>query len=463
MRRGLLLIVLLVLAAPHSALAGTVSVGDVPADPKYGYTSRALFFAAAPGERNRIVVSAAGDSGSPRFVLHDAGAPVTVAAADCTTIDERTVSCPASSVFVDAGDGDDEVTLPSAGRDGYVRGGDGSDVLTGGGFLTGGPGNDALACPGACTGSVLAGGAGDDILRGSSGNDLLSGDGDGPAHPIGFTTVLTESGVTGNDVIDGGPGTDQLTFRGRATGVTVDLAAGNSAGAGTERDTLTGIEDVAGGAGDDLLLGDAGVNRLEGESGNDRISGRDGDDHLLGNLVPDTNEYSVTYTQPDPGADTLRGGEGDDTLDAGSERGDILSGGPGADTLQDGVGGPTRVGKVRCGSGRDTIEFAPQGQLLSDCELLIGGGLRIAPRPRFRAGGRLGFVWRCYRGGRCGVAAAVRVRSSRPMNRTVVFRGTRELVFRPRRPARRGDVVDITAVVSTGNPPLYAARWRVEL
>lgn len=456
---------MLVLAAPHSALAGTASLGEVPADPKYGYTNTALFFTAAPGESNRITVTRTGPDGSPTLVLHDAGAPVT-AFGSCAAIDEATVTCRAGSVVVNAGDGDDTVTLPTTGSfsSGYVRGGDGADVITGAGFLTGGAGNDVLACPGVCRGSVLAGGVGADVLRGSGGDDLLSGDADGPEHPIAFRTVLTESGGAGNDTIDGGGGLDRLTFGGRTTGVVVDLAAASATGAGGERDSLAGIEHVAGGDGDDLLQGDPGANVLEGNSGDDRISGRGGDDYLLGNLVPDTNEYSVTHTRPDAGADTLRGGDGDDTLDAGSEPGDVLSGGSGADILQDEVGLSSRARNVRCGSGEDKIQFALQGQLItSDCEQMIGGGLRIEIRPQLRPRSRLRFFWECATNEGCVVALKTRVRSSPSTRRVLTIQGDRPFQMRSRRPPRRGDVVSITMLAPSAGSGNFAARWRVRL
>lgn len=374
MQRCVLLAVVLAFGMAHAAYAGTASVATINTSYKYQYTDPALVFRAAPGERNRIVVSRAAAGGTQASVLRDEGVPVS-AGPGCTAIDERTVSCGAWHIDIDAGDGDDTVTLPSdgAGRAGYVRGGPGSDVLSGGGFLAGGPGDDVLTCPaGACHAGVLAGGGGDDLLRGGNGDDVLSGDGDGPPQMIVYDTVITESAGAGSDIIGGGLGRDQLTFRGRRASATIDLAAGRAGGAGGERDSLAGIENAAGGEGDDLLVGDARDNVLEGDAGDDRIDGRAGNDYLLGNLIPDTNEFGLGYTPPDPGADTLRGSAGDDRLDAGSERGDVLSGGAGDDTLQDELNSSagTHARRVRCGSGRDTIDFAPRGQLVSDCELL---------------------------------------------------------------------------------------------
>jgi hypothetical protein len=132
-----------------TAYAGTLSVGTVSTDYKYRSTDSSLIFRAAPGERNRIVVSRAAAGSSQASVLRDDGSPVT-ARPGCTAIDERTASCGARLLDIDAGDGDDTVTVASDldRRAGFVRGGPGSDVLSGGGFLAGGPGDDVLTCPG---------------------------------------------------------------------------------------------------------------------------------------------------------------------------------------------------------------------------------------------------------------------------------------------------------------------------
>jgi len=472
MRRLFPIALLLVFATPPAAIAGTVSLDRFVTDPKYHYEQTVVSFRAAPGEQNRIVVSRTGTSGTWTFVLRDAGAPVRPGTG-CTAIDERTVSCIARAVFVDAADGDDTVTLRHDGLGddgfgfGYVRGGDGADVLTARGFLAGGPGDDVLTCPEPCGASVLAGGAGADLLRGGSGNDVLSGDGDGPPQPNYIETVLTESGAAGNDRIDGGAGLDQLSFEGRRTDATVDLAAGSSTGAAGERDTLAAIENAAGGDGDDHLLGDGADNTLEGDAGDDRIGGRGGADYLLGDLVPDTNEYSVTYTRGNDGIDTLRGGEGEDRLDAGSERGDVLSGGPGDDRLEDGVNGASRARNVRCGSGRDTIAFAPRGQRLAACEQLApgsAGAARVSLRPQPRSRGRLRFDWTCSHGAQCVMGIGVRVGASKTARRRVSLSSGNRSAFlvRPVRHARRGDVIDVRIIVADRYQP-YAAHWRVPL
>ena len=414
------------------------------------------------------------DSNRPAtLVLRDDGAPVQ-AGTGCTAIDEHTAACVADYAFVDAGDGDDIVTLrPGVGDDQYgrytpyVRGGEGADVLTGTGELAGGPGNDTLTCPEPCAGSALAGGSGDDVLRGGGGPDVLSGDGDGPAYINRISRTLTETGSVGNDRIDGGGGRDRLSFDGRVAGVRVDLAAGTATGAGGERDTLAGIEDVLGSNGADLLLGDAGDNQIEGDAGDDRVSGRGGDDHLLGDLVPDTNEFGDTYTPRTDGADTLHGGSGDDVLDAGGERGDALDGGPGNDTLRNGLVGRTRASSVRCGDGRDVLEFAPEGQRVPGCERLRSEyDIDMALRPQRRAGGRLRFAWTCKRGPSCVMGVGVRVGSSKLVRRRLSLgrRKSASFLIRPARSARRGEVVDVTIVIRADRTTqAYSARWRVVL
>jgi len=442
-------------AAPPAAPAGTISLTTVTTDGKNYTEEPVLSFQAAPGEQNRIVVTRTGAQRPPTVTLHDAGAPVRPGPG-CTAVDARTVSCALYYVSIDAGDGDDTVTLQPAG----------ADALSGAALLSGGSGNDVLTCPEPCGGSRLAGGPGDDLLRGGSADDVLSGDGDGPIALNIINPLLTEPAGAGNDSLDGGPGHDQLNFSGRRGAVRVDLAAGTATGAGGEHDRLAGLEDVTGGDGDDLLLGDANDNRIEGGVGDDRLGGRAGHDDLLGDIgMQEDGHYVFSYTQGPRGADTLHGGAGDDRLHAGNESGDELSGGPGADLLENG-GAPARARKVRCGSGRDTVTFGPQGQLLSDCELLRSenDAMRISLQPQRRAGGRLRFVWACQQTQGCVMGIGVRAGAAKLARRRLSLDdGDRSpFVMRPAKAARRGRAVEVTIVVPiSGSQRPYSARWRV--
>ena len=60
------------------------------------------------------------------------------------------------------------------------------------------------------------------------------------------------------------PVSDTITFASATDDVTVDLSAGMANGSEIGTDTLTEIENVIGGAGNDTITGDDADNRLEG-------------------------------------------------------------------------------------------------------------------------------------------------------------------------------------------------------
>ena len=133
----------------------------------------------------------------------------------------------------------------------------------------------------------LNGNDGADHLVGGGGNDLLYGDN---------TSIA-------NDVLDGGTGIDTVSyainFEVRATGVSIDLAAGVAGSlAGGETDTLISIENAIGTDFADTLNGDGGANALTGGLGDDTLHGNGGNDLLIGGQ----------------GNDVLDGGAGVDTV-----------------------------------------------------------------------------------------------------------------------------------------------------
>ena len=149
-------------------------------------------------------------------------------------------------------------------------------------WLIGNTGNNALF--GELGEDQLFGGDGADILSGGGGNDNLFGG-------------------LGDDVLAGGNGIDWASYTFQTSGVTVNLTtedAQNTLGAGF--DTLTGIENVAATAYNDLLIGNSGDNRLESYAGNDVLTGGAGNDVLLAGA----------------GNDSLNGGLGQDELEGGS-------------------------------------------------------------------------------------------------------------------------------------------------
>ncbi len=467
---------LLILAAPATASAGSASVGTAILDAKYAVTAPGLFYVAAPGERNQVVVTREGFANPASYTVRDAGASVS-AGLGCVALDAHAARCTASGALVDAGDGDDSVALPQLGGviRGYARGGAGADTLSGAGVLAGGPGNDTLA--GTCTGvscgvTVLAGGPGDDVLRGGPASDELSGDGNGAPWPLPGDRPAPDAG-RGNDAIDGGGGTDTLTYRERRAGVRVDLARRRADGPGDERDRLAGVEVVEGGDGDDVLLGDGGAQRLWGGPGDDRLEGRGGDDVLHGDRDP-ASATATGEAEPRPdGADVLRGGDGDDVLDAGSERGDAIYGDAGGDELRSTGDGGALPRPASCGRGSDRVRFDPRGRLLTGCEDVdvsdVVGLVSVRPQRRSSA---LRFVATCRPGAfglGCTVKLTVDLRSSRIAGRTVTIPGgaRRAVLMRARRPVRAGDVVEVAATMARGTTLAPAtrvqARWRARL
>lgn len=116
----------------------------------------------------------------------------------------------------------------------------------------------------------LTGLAGNDTLDGGSGNDTVSG-GDGNDFIIGGL---------GNDTLSGGAGTDTADYTGASGSVQVNLTTGAATGA-AGNDTLTGFEEIRGGAFNDVLTGDALANTIRGGGGVDILNGGAGNDTLI--------------------------------------------------------------------------------------------------------------------------------------------------------------------------------------
>jgi serralysin len=213
--------------------------------------------------------------------------------------------------------------------------------------LAGGRGNDALWGNELANG--LAGGAGDDTLDGGAGDDALDGG-------------------AGDDVLRGGAGVDTAIYAG-TTGATVDLALSGAQATGYGRDTLSGIENLRGGAGNDVFAGNDADNSFVDAGGDDRYDGRAGSDTVdYGNarerVILDLGRSGVQAT----------GGGGDDTLIAienvrGGAGGNYLTGSAGDNVLTGNVAADLLIG----GAGRDTL-IGGGGD-----DLLTGDGFALAP------------------------------------------------------------------------------------
>lgn len=177
--------------------------------------------------------------------------------------------------LLDGGDGAD--VLRGLGGDDDLRGGAGADELDGADgtdALDGGTGADTLT--GGTGADTLAGGADADALDGDAGADGLDG-GAGADTVRGGTEDDVLHGGTGADadLLDGGAGRDHATYAGRTEALDLSLTGAGDDGAAGEGDTLAAIEDLTGGGGPDAISGDAGVNRLRGGPGDDTLDARD--------------------------------------------------------------------------------------------------------------------------------------------------------------------------------------------
>ncbi len=122
-------------------------------------------------------------------------------------------------------------------------------------------------------------GAGSDTVSGfenvvgSAFNDTLTGDGN---------ANVMEGGL-GDDIINGGAGTDTVSYANSASRVVVNLTTTtiqNTLGAGN--DTLTLMENLTGSGFADTLTGSAAANVIDGGAGNDTIVGGAGNDTITG-------------------------------------------------------------------------------------------------------------------------------------------------------------------------------------
>ncbi len=362
--KRLVLALVLVAALPAPASAATVTSRDV----ECGRSVRCIdaTLTAAAGEANDVTVEKVTEY-EMRF--RDDGAEL-AAGPGCRATGPSEATCSATSAVVATGDGDDRVRSERR-LQVIARLGDGED--TGVAFMVdGGAGRDDLR------GTYLTGGPDDDLLTAGDGTFILDG-GSGSDRLLGDTGTQTfvaadiDAGAPAEparDVVEGGGGRDTLSYLGDPQGVIVDLAA--TAGSQSDRDQVTGMTHVMGGAGDDVLLGDGGGNVLFGGVGHDVLDGRDGDDELLGGS----------------GFDRFWGGAGADLLDSETTT---------LQTLQEVYGTPSldpqpdvELEPVACGDGDDRIEQVDGDLLMADCERGEQQGFRPIVRPAIVGNGARG-------------------------------------------------------------------------
>ena len=255
--------------------------------------------------------------------------------------------------------------------DNWIIGGSGDDTLAGSAgrdTLSGGDGNDYL--DGGAHVDVMRGGLGDDTYVANQTGDRILEEAD-----AGIDTVLSfanafklganvENGRimsserahmngnaldnvihagTGNNVMNGGAGTDTVSFEFGVTGdagVRVSLAtpAVRDTG-GSGRDKVHNFENLVGSVNDDWLGGDSGDNMLGGLAGNDTLRGGEGNDTLVGG----------------EGSDDLEGGAGNDTFDFDADT-DLSADAEATDVISDFVSGQDLIDLSGVDAVADTLE-----------------------------------------------------------------------------------------------------------
>lgn len=237
------------------------------------------------GGSGRDTASYRAASGGVTVSIAAAGAQATGGAGSDTLLSVENL---AGSNFAD--------TLTGNASDNIIEGGDGNDILTGGG------GSDTASYAESASGVTVNFSLGGPQFTVGAGTDTLSGFVNllGSAFADTLTGDLADNfidGGAGNDVLNGGDGSDTASYASAVAGVTVslaNLAQQNTIGAG--RDTLSGFENLLGSVFGDTLIGGAGGNYLNGGLGNDLLRGNNGRDRLEGGR----------------GADILNGGSGAD-------------------------------------------------------------------------------------------------------------------------------------------------------
>jgi Ca2+-binding RTX toxin-like protein len=231
-----------------------------------------------------------------------------------------------------------------------VTGGSGSDTLLAVENLTGSPFADTLT--GSAAVNVLYGGAGLDTLIGKAGDDSYYVDlttdqvvealnegtdlvrstapaytlpdhvenllllGTAPLNGSGNALANTLYPNPGDNVLDGGTGTDTVSYYYATAAVQVSLALTTAqVTGGSGSDTLLAVENLTGSPLADTLTGNGANNTLSGGAGNDILNGGLGNDTLIGGAGQDAFLFNTALSAstnvdqlPDflPVDDTLR-------------------------------------------------------------------------------------------------------------------------------------------------------------
>jgi hypothetical protein len=361
---------------------------------------------ANPGEPNFVTVNW-GQTGNFPPIIDDDGSDI-VAQAPCELDGFGDVRCPTTGparFVLRLGDGDDFAqSINNASRGTTVQ-------------MFGEAGNDRLISQ---EGSdVLDGGPGDDELQPddetTSTGDVLTG-GDGTDHLQLVDTIASTITVTLDGQPNDGPPGDNDNYAPDFETITGSRVAANTISGTDGPNTITGWNQ------NDVFAGNGGDDRLETGWGNDQLDGGAGNDTLIG--------FS--------GDDTLIGGAGTDSFDGDGSGafGQIISGNDRIEA-RDGVAEP-----VICGLGSDTAIVDRSDTVPTDpqtsCENVERGTaaaalVKVASKTLRYSKGRIAVKVRCPAGADC--RGTLRIRKGRRTIASATYRvaagKTRTMRVRP--------------------------------
>ena len=273
---------------------------------------------------------------------------------------------------IDGGAGNDDlIDYSSAGGalnvnlDSGSATGQGMDTLNNIENVLGGAGNDTIE--GDSLDNDLDGGGGTNTVSYSTATsavnvNLLTGNASGGAGNdtlANFTRITgsihndTFVGSAGDNIIDGGFGNDDFVdYSTSGSAINANLRTGNTSGDGT--DLLVSIENITGTSDDDTFVASSADNTINGGvSGSDTVSYLGSGDVVI-NLASQT--ASGSGSDNFVSIENATGGAGNDTI-TGSAAANTLIGGDGNDIIDGGAGNDTIDG----GNGTDTVTYASSG------------------------------------------------------------------------------------------------------
>lgn len=188
-----------------------------------------------------------------------------------------------------------------------------------------------------------------------TGSASIDGTGNASENSItGNTGDNVLSGGAGADILDGVSGSDSASYTASKTGVNVSLMTGSATLGDAAGDTLFNIDNLIGSKKNDVLEGDGGDNELDGGSGTDTVSYQNASAGVtinLGTTIAQNTFGAGLDTLFN--FENLNGSSHNDAL-TGTSKNNVISGGTGDDTMTGG-GGKDVFMFDGLTSGNDTI------------------------------------------------------------------------------------------------------------